>query len=59
MHGDADRLVSPQESKAMEEALRKAGNDVTLLMIPGQGHGFFDGDEYYQEIYRFLDRVLK
>lgn len=59
MHGDADRLVSPGESKAMEEALRQAGNDVTLLMIPGQGHGFFDGDEYYQQIYRFLDRVLK
>lgn len=59
MHGDADRLVSPEESEIMEKALREAGNDVTLIMIPGQIHGFFDGDEYYQEIYRFFDRTLK
>lgn len=59
MHGDADRLVSPEESRFMEKALREAGNDVTLIMVPGQVHGFFDGDEYYQEIYRFFDRTLK
>ena len=54
MHGDADRLVSPQESKAMEEALRKAGNDVTLLMIPGQGHGFLTGTSTIRRYTVFL-----
>ncbi|MDE7047342.1 alpha/beta hydrolase [Parablautia intestinalis] len=59
MHGDADRLVSPESSLALEKALRKAGNEVTLVMVPGQIHGFFDGDEYYQQIYRFFDKALK
>lgn len=59
MHGDADRLVDYGESVRMEKALREAGNDVMLLTVPGQGHGFFDGEEYYQEIYKFFDRVLK
>jgi len=59
MHGDADRLVSPDESRMMEKALREAGNEVTLVMVPGQIHGFFEGEEYYQEIYRFFDRTLK
>ena len=59
MHGDVDRLVSHEESVRMEKALREAGNEVTLLTVPGQGHGFFDGDEYYQEIFRFFHRTLK
>lgn len=59
MHGDVDRLVSLEESKVMEQALREAGNEVSLVIAPGQGHGFFDGDEYYQEIYRFFEKTLK
>lgn len=58
MHGDADRLVSYSASVEMEHALQAAGNDVELVTVPGQGHGFFDGEEYYQRIYAFLERVL-
>ena len=41
MHGDADRLVSPECSKNMCKALKDAGNDAELILVPGQGHGFF------------------
>lgn len=59
MHGDKDRLVSWECSRNMYEALKSAGNVVELVTVPGQGHGFFDGEEYYQKIYEFLDRVLR
>lgn len=59
MHGDADRLVSYESSLEMYEALKKAGNPVELITVSGQGHGFFDGEEYYQKIYEFLDWVLR
>lgn len=58
MHGDSDRLVNVEESKGMYAALKEAGCDVQLILIPGQGHGFFDGDEYYQAIYRFFEEKL-
>ena len=59
MHGDADRLVSPENSRRMQKALRDAGNDARLILVPGQGHGFFDGAEYYEQIFQFLEKILR
>ena len=59
MHGDIDRLVSFDNSKRLYEAMKEAGNDVELVTVPGQGHGFFEGTDYYHKIYEFLDRILK
>lgn len=59
MHGDADRLVPCWHSVDFYQALHQAGQDATLIVVPGQGHGFFDGDEYYQPIYRFFQRTLQ
>lgn len=59
MHGDADRLVDYGNSRMMYTRLKDAGNDAELVTVTGQGHGFFEGEEYYREIYQFLDRVLK
>lgn len=59
MHGDVDRLVSVTESIEMHKALQEAGNDAELVLVPGQGHGFFDGQEYYDRIYRFFNEKLK
>ncbi len=59
MHGDVDRLVDYENSRLMCERLKEAGNDVELVTVPGQGHGFFEGEAYYGRIYAFFDRILK
>lgn len=58
MHGRADKLVSVMESVEYHRALTAAGNDAELVLIPGQGHGFFEGQEYYDVIYHFLEETL-
>ena len=39
VHGDKDTLVVPSQSEILHEALKKAGADTTLLVVPGAGHG--------------------
>ncbi len=39
VHGDADPVVPVRQSRILAEALKKAGVDVTLRIIPGAGHG--------------------
>lgn len=39
VHGDRDGVVSPQSSADADAALRAAGYDVRLLLVPGMGHG--------------------
>jgi len=58
MHGDKDDLVPPGQSELLAEALRKAGVEVTLHMVPGAGHGF-GGRELDAKVDAFLDRHLK
>lgn len=43
VHGSADRVVPPEETVSYYEALKKAGVDVSLLMLPGIGHGWEPG----------------
>jgi dipeptidyl aminopeptidase/acylaminoacyl peptidase len=40
VHGDRDTRVPTEQSVRMEEALRKANQNVELLLVPGAGHGF-------------------
>lgn len=58
MHGRADKLVSVMESVEYYKALTAAGNDARLVLIPGQGHGFFEGQEYYDVINDFFREIL-
>lgn len=39
-HGSADRTVSPARSERLHAALRKAGVESTLEIVPGAGHDF-------------------
>lgn len=59
MHGDADKLVNYECSIQMYRALKCAGNQVELITVPEQGHGFFEGKEYYQKIFTFLKAILQ
>ncbi|MBS5792560.1 MAG: alpha/beta hydrolase [Sutterella sp.] len=38
MHGTADKLVSPLQSKRMYEALKAKGTDVSYILLKGAGH---------------------
>lgn len=39
VHGEKDNLVPIGQSKLLEAALKKAGADVTLIVLPRSGHG--------------------
>lgn len=39
MHGTADQLVSPLQSRQLFEALRARGDRVDLVLVEGAGHG--------------------
>ena len=38
IHGDADNNVLPEQSRLMNAALKAAGKDVQLVILPNQGH---------------------
>lgn len=59
MHGDMDRLVPTWQTLEFYKALRERGNPVEMILVPGQGHGFFDGEQYYAAINDFFLRTLK
>jgi acetyl esterase/lipase len=40
MHGDRDRTVPFDQSERLDQALKKAGVDVTFVPMKGLGHGF-------------------
>jgi dipeptidyl aminopeptidase/acylaminoacyl peptidase len=39
MHGDQDKLVPLGQSEVLAEALKKAGVEVKLVVVKGNGHG--------------------
>lgn len=60
MHGDKDNTVPLQQSQIFDAALRKAGAESKLIVVPGAGHGGpgFDTPEVSRQIGEFLDRHL-
>ncbi len=53
MHGTADTLVSPMQSKHLYDALKAGGNDAELILVDGAGHG----DIYWYQT-PIIDRVV-
>jgi acetyl esterase/lipase len=58
MHGDKDPIVPLSQSEVLHEALKKAGADSTLVVLPGAGHGFA-GADIDRRVADFFDRHLK
>lgn len=52
-HGDADSVVALRETTEMADALRAAGGDVRISVLPGRGHAILD---VYEDpaLYRWL-----
>ena len=59
-HGDQDPLVPLQQSTTLDAALKKAGVESTLRVVPGNGHGGpgFTSPEMIQAVVEFLDKHL-
>lgn len=58
MHGGADTLVPPEQSEIFYEALKKAGVEAHLEIIPDKGHGIIAPPAVAQEIYQFFQAHL-
>jgi dipeptidyl aminopeptidase/acylaminoacyl peptidase len=56
-----DKLVPASQSEMLADALKKAGVEVTLKILPGAGHGgpAFQTAENRQLIQEFFDKHLK
>ena len=48
LHGTRDAAIPAQQSTLLFEALAGAGNDVTLCLIEGLGHGFLNKNDWDQ-----------
>lgn len=61
MHGTADTSVPVDQSERLHAALKAAGVESTLKLLPGAGHGGkeFDSPESRAVIQGFLDKHLK
>ena len=61
MHGDKDMMVPVAQSQLLADALKRAGVEVTLKILPGARHGGpeFQTDEMRQLIRDFFDKHLK
>ncbi|GIW99490.1 MAG: calcium sensor EFh [Pirellulaceae bacterium] len=59
VHGDADPLVPYQQSQMLHEALQQAGVESALVIVPGGGHGPFNGQEHLNRAVKFFDSHLK
>ena len=61
MHGTADTSVPVDQSERLHAALKAAGVESTLKLLPGAGHGGkeFDSAESHTVIQEFLDKHLK
>ena len=61
MHGDADKTVPISQSETFAKALKAAGADSTLVVVPGAGHGVgqFKSPEQLQPVEQFFVKHLQ
>ncbi len=59
LHGEKDSLVPVQQSELLYDALKKAGVEAHLVIVPGKGHGILAPPAAAQQIYDFFNQHLK
>lgn len=61
LHGADDRLVPPDQARALDKKMREAGAPHTLTILDGQGHGFGGqaSAKARTALYEFFDKHLK
>ena len=58
MHGQEDQLVPLQQSQIFYDALKRAGVDAHLEIVPHKGHGIIAPPKVASEIYQFFQKYL-
>jgi acetyl esterase/lipase len=61
LHGDQDALVPLSQAKMLDEKMKEAGADHTLIVFEGEGHGFGSDNQRraMQAMWDFFDQHLK
>jgi acetyl esterase/lipase len=59
VHGDKDPLVPHNQSEILDEALKKAGVEVTFYTVPGGGHGGFKDPHVDLLVAEFFKKHLR
>ena len=58
-HGDSDPLVPYHQSQLLEDALKKAGVEVSFYTVKGAGHGGFRDPNVPKLTKQFFEKHLK
>jgi dipeptidyl aminopeptidase/acylaminoacyl peptidase len=61
VHGKKDKVAPIVHAEMMRDALTKAGHEPEWLVIPDEGHGFYDSEhqkQYYLKVEAFLAKHL-
>jgi dipeptidyl aminopeptidase/acylaminoacyl peptidase len=59
IHGDADKLVPPQQSELFKAKCEELKVPVTLLIRPGKAHGWAHIDLDMEDVAKWFDGTLK
>ena len=59
LHGEKDTLVPAEQSRLLHAALRQAGVETHLEIIPGKGHGIIAPPAAAEKIYQFFQKHLR
>ena len=61
LHGTVDPVIMVDQSIELAASIRRAGGEVELHLLDGEGHGFRRAESKaveYRLVERFLDRVV-
>ena len=61
LHGDQDAIVPVEQAQVLDEKMKATGASHTLVVFPGQSHGFAgeDAKKAADATWEFFDRHLK
>ena len=59
MCSDGDTRVPYTVNFAFCEKVTARGGTAEFVRVPGQGHGYFEGEEFDETVFSFFDRYLK
>ena len=58
VHGEADRIVEPEQSASLAEMARAAGLPATLRMVPGMGHDIQETNPVWPDLWKEIAGFL-